>query len=62
MTNMIAEREELLARDELSLEFDDLQVEEIMPVELNEEAQASPENLASSVFNTTAVSSMVMAE
>lgn len=45
---------------ELSLHLDDLQVEEIVPVELNEEAKGHPENLASTVFNCTDASGVVV--
>jgi hypothetical protein len=47
---------------ELSLSLDDIQIEEIVPVELSEDTKGHPENLASSSFNCTSVSSSVMLE
>ncbi|HEY2322307.1 MAG TPA: hypothetical protein VGJ82_05515 [Thermoanaerobaculia bacterium] len=47
---------------ELSLSLDDIQIEEIIPVELSEDTKGHPENLASSSFNCTSVSSSVMLE
>jgi len=45
---------------ELSLHLEDLEIEEIVPVELHEETKAHPENLASSYFNCTDVSAIVV--
>jgi hypothetical protein len=44
----------------LTLHLEDLEIEEIVPVELHEETKAHPENLASTIFNCTDASAVVM--
>jgi len=44
--------------DELSLALEDLNIEDLLPVELNEEAMGHPENLASTKWCCCCISSL----
>lgn len=47
---------------ELSLNLEDLEIEQMVPVELSEETKGHPENLATTLFNNTVVSSYIVME